>query len=88
MGPQQIPVKQFVLTSQTSKGETDVRAETFHENGTLMVIYMKSYGQFIVLDRETFDSMYVQMFILGKYDKDLFELVVSSPYSKIYKLKR
>ena len=49
---------------------------------------MKSYGRFVVVDRETFKSLYVQMFILGKYDKNLFELVVSSPYSKIYKLKR
>jgi hypothetical protein len=49
---------------------------------------MQSYGQFVVMDNETLHSMYVQMFILGKYDKDLFELVVSSPYSKIYRLKR
>jgi hypothetical protein len=28
------------------------------------------------------------MLMLGHYDKKLFELVVSSPYSKIYKLKR
>jgi hypothetical protein len=48
---------------------------------------MQSYGQFIVMDTQTFNSTYVQMFILGKYNKELFELVVSSPYSKIYKLK-
>jgi len=40
------------------------------------------------MDSQTFNSMYVQMFILGKYDKDLFELVISSPYSKIYKVKK
>jgi dolichyl-diphosphooligosaccharide--protein glycosyltransferase/undecaprenyl-diphosphooligosaccharide--protein glycosyltransferase len=49
---------------------------------------MKSYGKFIVMDEATFRSVYVQMFILGKYNKKLFEPVVSSPYSKIYKLKR
>ena len=65
-----------------------VRKGPYHTEGKLSVIYMKSYGQFIVLDVETFNSMYVQMFILGKYDKNLFELVVSSPYSKIYKVKR
>jgi len=41
-----------------------------------------------VMDSETFNSTYVQMFMLEKYDKNLFELVVSSPYSKIYKLKK
>jgi hypothetical protein len=49
---------------------------------------MKSYGKFIVMDEQTFNSTYVQMFLLGKYDKNLFELVVSSPYSRIYKLKK
>ncbi len=48
---------------------------------------MKSYNKFIVMDSETFNSTYVQMFMLEKYNKDLFELVISSPYSKIYKLK-
>ncbi len=55
--------------------------------GNLQLYYMESYGQFIVMDIETFNSTYVQMFMLEKYDQDLFELVVSSPYSKIYKLK-
>jgi dolichyl-diphosphooligosaccharide--protein glycosyltransferase/undecaprenyl-diphosphooligosaccharide--protein glycosyltransferase len=49
---------------------------------------MKSYNKFIVMDVETFNSIYVQMFILGRYDKELFELVVASPYSRIYKLKK
>jgi len=31
--------------------------------------------------------MYVQMFILGKYDKRFFEPVVLSPYTRIYRLK-
>ena len=88
MGTQQVAVKQFVITESTKEGGTNVRSEPFHADGALMVVYMKSYGQFIVMDRETFNSMYVQMFILGKYDEKLFELVVSSPYSKIYKLKK
>jgi hypothetical protein len=40
------------------------------------------------MDRETYNSAYVQMFMLGNYDKELFELVVASPYSKIYKIKK
>jgi dolichyl-diphosphooligosaccharide--protein glycosyltransferase/undecaprenyl-diphosphooligosaccharide--protein glycosyltransferase len=41
----------------------------------------------IVMDAQIFNSMYVQMFILGRYAHNLFELVHSSPYSRIYKLK-
>jgi len=87
-GKQEIPVKYFIITEMTKKGETKLQSQLYHSNGAYVVLYMKSYGKFIVMDAETFKSTYVQMFILGKYDKNLFELVVSSPYSKIYKLKK
>jgi dolichyl-diphosphooligosaccharide--protein glycosyltransferase/undecaprenyl-diphosphooligosaccharide--protein glycosyltransferase len=88
LGNQKLAVKNFIVTSMTKGGKTQLQSQLYHQKGQLSVVYMKSYGQFIVMDVETFNSMYVQMFILGKYDKDLFELVVSSAYSKIYKLKK
>ncbi len=88
MGQQQVPVKNFIVTQLTKDGKSQIQSQRYHADGPLVVVYMKSYGQFVVMDTETFNSMYVQMFILGKYDKNLFELVVSSPYSKIYKLKK
>jgi dolichyl-diphosphooligosaccharide--protein glycosyltransferase/undecaprenyl-diphosphooligosaccharide--protein glycosyltransferase len=87
LGKQILNVKNFVITEITKQGTTKLQAQLYHADGKYAIIYMKSYGQFIVMDSETFNSTYVQMFILGKYDKSLFELVVSSPYSKIYKLK-
>lgn len=65
-----------------------VHSSVMHLDGELCVVYMKSYNQIIVMDKTNYESLYVQMFMLGNYDKKLFELVVSSPYSKIYKLKR
>ena len=65
-----------------------VNSSLMHIDGELCVVYLKSYNKVIVMDRKTYNSTYVQMFMLGKYDKELFELVVSSPYSKIYKVKR
>ncbi len=88
LGSQQINVKHFILTQITKQGKTQLQSQLYHADGQFAVVYMKSYGQFIVMDIETFNSTYVQMFMLGKYNKDLFELVVSSPYSKIYKLKK
>ncbi|BAF71063.1 oligosaccharide transferase [Sulfurovum sp. NBC37-1] len=87
-GKQKVPVKYFVVAQMTKNGETQIQTQPYHAEGRYVVIFMKSYGRFVVMDEETFHSMYVQMFILGKYDKDLFDLVVSSPYSKIYKLKK
>jgi len=80
-------VKYFIMTQNTKQDTVNLQSQLYHADGEYAVVYMKSYGQFVVMDLETFNSTYVQMFILGKYDKTLFELVVSSPYSKIYKLK-
>ena len=87
LGQDEKRVKHFIMTKNTMQGDVKLQSQLFHADGEYAVVYMESYGQFIVMDLETFNSMYVQMFILGKYDKELFELVVSSPYSKIYKLK-
>ena len=88
LGKNEVPVKHFIITELTKEGQTHLQTQRYHPNGIYTIIYMKSYGRFIVMDSETFRSMYVQMFILGKYDKNIFELVISSPYSKIYKVKR
>lgn len=88
LGRQKSDIKLFIVTENLTNGEVKAKAQPYHEEGKYVVIYMKSYGQFLMMDRETFHSTYVQMFILGKYNSDLFELVVSSPYSKIYRLKK
>ena len=48
---------------------------------------MKSYNRFLVLDQKTLNSTYIQLFVFENYDKNLFEPVITSPLSKIYKLK-
>lgn len=88
LGKAEIKVKHFIATELTKEGQTKLQSQLYHADGAYAIVYMKSYGRFIVMDSQTFNSTYVQMFILGKYDKNLFELVVSSPYSKIYKLKK
>ena len=87
LGQQKMQVKNFIVTQNTKQGEVQLQSQLYHVDGEYAIVYMKSYGTFVVMDSETFKSTYVQMFMLEKYDKNLFELVVSSPYSKIYKLK-
>ncbi|GIT99331.1 undecaprenyl-diphosphooligosaccharide--protein glycotransferase [Sulfurovum sp. TSL1] len=87
LGNKEVAVKYFVVTQHTKEGKLQKQSQVYHADGEYVVVYMQSYGQFVIMDKETFNSMYVQMFMLETYDKDLFELVVSSPYSKIYKLK-
>jgi len=88
MGQSEKMVKYFIVSQSTKEGKVKLQSQLYHADGEYAVVYLKSYGQIIVMDRETFNSTYVQMFMLEKYDKNLFELVVSSPYSKIYKLKK
>lgn len=88
LGQQTKSVKYFIVTQNTKEGKLQLQSQLYHTDGEYAVVYMQSYGQFIVMDTETFNSAYVQMFMLEKYDHNLFELVVSSPYSKIYKLKK
>jgi dolichyl-diphosphooligosaccharide--protein glycosyltransferase/undecaprenyl-diphosphooligosaccharide--protein glycosyltransferase len=87
LGRQKKEVKYFIVTQNTNTGEVKLQSQIYHIDGGFAVIFMKSYNRFIIMDMETFKSMYVQMFILGKYNKNFFDLVISSPYSRIYKLK-
>lgn len=88
IGKQKANVKYYIVASNTKQGKIQLQSQLYHVDAQYAVVYLKSYGRFIIMDTKTFRSMYVQMFMLGKYDKNLFELVVSSPYSRIYKLKR
>jgi dolichyl-diphosphooligosaccharide--protein glycosyltransferase/undecaprenyl-diphosphooligosaccharide--protein glycosyltransferase len=88
MGKSKQDVRHFVITQNTKDGKVHSQSQVYHAEGEFTVLYMKSYNTFIVMDTQTFDSTYVQMFMLEKYDPAQFELVVSSPYSKIYRLKK
>jgi len=84
---QKIKIKQFVIAKDFKNKTTKVYTNRYYQDGKYIMLYSKTYHKFILMDENTFNSVYVQMFFLGRYDHNLFELVISSPYSKIYKLK-
>jgi dolichyl-diphosphooligosaccharide--protein glycosyltransferase/undecaprenyl-diphosphooligosaccharide--protein glycosyltransferase len=88
MGNRVEKVYRFDVVSLNNDGHSSVQSDLKHIDGSYCVVFLKSYGTVLIMDRDTYNSAYVQMFMLEKYDKDLFELVVSSPYSKIYRVKR
>jgi len=88
MGRRSEKVYRFDIVGYQGFDKNAYRSELKYIDGVYCLIFMKTYNAFVIMDRETYNSAFVQMFILGKYDKNLFELVVSSPYSKIYKVKR
>ena len=83
-----IPINKMVITQTTKEGYLKNMTKVFHADGKYSVVYMRDYNMIVMMDNETFKSSYVQMFMLERYDSKLFELVVSSPYSKIYRLKK
>ena len=88
IGKERRKVKRFIVTTNEKNGKIALQSQNYYPNGEYVIVYMRSYGQIIVMDPKTFRSMYVQMFILEKYDKNLFELVIASPYSRIYRVKK
>jgi len=81
-------VYRFDVVSYGKDGKTHVQSKLYSMSGEYCIVFLQSYGQVIVMDRQTYESAYVQMFMLERYNKDLFELVISSPYSKIYRVKK
>lgn len=86
VGAQSLPIKSFYQVGYDKNQKVHVNQQNFASEG-LSVIYMASYGQFLVLDDYYLTSQYIQMFVFENYDKNLFEPVVMSPMTKIFKLK-
>ncbi|MDP3119219.1 MAG: STT3 domain-containing protein [Sulfuricurvum sp.] len=86
IGMQSLPIKSFYQVGYDKDQKVQVNQQNFASEG-LSVIYMASYGQFLVLDDYYLQSQYIQMFVFENYDKNLFQPVIMSPMTKIFKLK-
>ena len=86
-GDKEMPINRFVKTGYNQDKKMSVKIQQFNSMSNITVIYMASYGQFLILDEATYNSTFIQLFVLENYDKNLFEPVEMTPYTKIYKLK-
>jgi len=87
-GQQKARIRYLITARVRKNGKIDVRGKAYAHQARLVAVMLQSYGQLVLMDAETFNSMYVQMFMLGRYDKRYFEPAVVSPYSRIYRLKK
>lgn len=87
IGSQKVKINEFVVTQYDKNGKLNRNIQSLDKNGELSVIYMENYNKFLVLDQKMYNSTYIQLFVLENYDKDLFEPVILTPLSKVYKLK-
>lgn len=82
-----IPIKRFVKTMYDKNMNLQKDIQLMNFVGSISVIYMTNYNTFLVLDEDTYNSLYIQLMVLEEYDKTLFEKVIMNPNVKVYKLK-
>ena len=77
----------FVQTSYNKTGKLLKKEQSINNSGYYNAVYMKDYRQFLIVDNNVYNSLYFQLFVLEKYDKNLFEPTILTPLVKIFKLK-
>jgi len=87
IGNQKVAVKSFHNVGYDKQNRLQTMTQMIRPDGALNIVYLPSYHRVLILDNETIDSVYMQLFLFEKYDDTLFEKVASTPYAKIYRLK-
>ncbi|MDD2780901.1 STT3 domain-containing protein [Sulfuricurvum sp.] len=86
LGREEVPIKSFYQVGYNQEQKIDINEQHFASEG-LNIIFMASYGRFLIVDDFYLNSSYIQMFVFEQYDPKLFEPVILDPLSKVYKLK-
>ncbi|WP_428737111.1 STT3 domain-containing protein [Sulfurimonas sp.] len=87
LGNKTLPIRRFVKTSYSADKKLHVESQLVNFTSNINLIFLASYNAFLVLDEATYNSTYIQLFILENYDKDIYEKVIDTPSAKVYKLK-
>ncbi len=88
LGNQKAALHRFVTVGYDRSGKLIKNVQELAPQAPLSLIYLRSYNLFLLVDEAMYNSLFIQLYVLGNYDKDLFELVIDSPYARVYKLKR
>ena len=87
IGNKKMPIRRFTKTIYDQNMELQKSTQLMNFAGTINVIYMANYNTFLLLDEDTYNSLYIQLMVLEEYDTTLFEKVIMAPNVKVYKLK-
>lgn len=87
IGKQQIALKSFINTYYTPDGKLQVDKSQVRYDGEAYAVYMRDYRQFVIVDKDVYNSTYFQLFVLEHYDENLYEPTMLTPNVKVYKLK-
>jgi len=87
LGKKTIHIRRFVETYYTKNMKLHKVVRLVNPSSNISVMYLKNYNTFLLVDEKTYNSLYIQLFFLENYDKNLFEPVIMTPSAKVYKLK-
>ncbi|WP_324172627.1 STT3 domain-containing protein [Sulfurimonas sp.] len=87
IGGEKVGVKRIVTTYYDKRGTLQKNITMTNYNAPVSLIYMSTYKTFLVVDEQTYNSLYIQLMVLEEYDRNLFEQVLTNPHVKVYKLK-
>jgi len=87
LGKKKERLRRFVKTSYTKSMQLQVDEQLIDFSAKLTLVYMENYRTFILLDEQAYNSLFIQMMVLERYDEALFEKVIFEPNVKVYKLK-
>jgi len=81
---QTIPIKTFAITAYNKDGSIKKDIKHLRRRG-LNVIFMRSYGKWLIVDDFYYNSLFFQLFIFENRN-GMFESVINTPFVKVYKL--
>lgn len=88
LGGQKFRVNSYIETKYDENMKLNKTIHNIDNLADIYLIYMVDYGRFVIMDREMFNSSYVQLFVLENYAGTPFEPIILDPAAKVYKLKR
>ncbi len=81
------PLRRFVRTQYSKDMKLQVDEQMLSFGSNLSLIYMSNYNTFVLLDEATYNSLFIQLMVLERFDEKLFEPVIMDPSVKVYRLK-
>ncbi|WP_372998766.1 STT3 domain-containing protein [Sulfurimonas sp.] len=87
IGNQKATLRRIVQTFYDKDMKLQKNSKLSDFTAQLSLIFMADYKTFLIIDEQTYNSLYIQLMVLEDYNESLFEKVITNPHAKVYKLK-
>ncbi len=88
LGDTKVVLKRFITTKYDKDMQLQISSENINPDGKLYAVFMSDYRQLLLLDEQMYNSTFIQLFVLQRYDEQYFKPVIMTPFAKVYKLMK